>query len=443
VPQPNTHGIDHFSFGDKLKVIQAGSALLMRLGFRSSQKEPNNEAVEASLKKEKERRTMLSIEVGMGAENDPRIGAVILAAGKSSRMGEPKQLLPIGEKNILQKTLENVRAANVDDIVLVLGFAAERIAPQVGAGVKIVVNDRYEEGMGGSLRTGLGALDPSTQAALIVLADQPFVQSKTLDQLIGQYRQSFAQIFIPMYRGFRGNPVLLDRSVFPEVMALNGEIGCRAIFGDHLDGIIKVPVDDIGILLDIDNRDDFRKLQHFGEHAGDEGAFLAAADLRERDIPEKATSKDYDELIVIGAEPVAVALVKLARVLEFRVTVVDPLLSSSELPGADNVLNVLDLSVLPPSSGRYVVVASGGKFDEEGIEQALAANSKYVALVANQKRAEEIRRRLQAKGHVTDQMLRAPAGLNINAKTSAEIALSILAEIVSLRRAAEKPGPNR
>jgi xanthine dehydrogenase accessory factor len=107
-----------------------------------------------------------------------------------------------------------------------------------------------------------------------------------------------------------------------------------------------------------------------------------------------------------------------------------------DLPEADRLLNSLDFSHLPPSSVRYVVVASRGKFDEEAVEQALQTNSSYVALVANKKRAQEIRRSLELRGESPERLakVRAPAGLNIGAEGPEEIALSIMAEIVSESR---------
>ena len=139
----------------------------------------------------------------MEGRNHSRIAAVILAAGMSSRMGEAKQLLRLGEQTLLEQVLENVRAAGVSEAVLVLGHAAETIRKSIAAGnVKVVVNDAYREGMGSSLRAGISALPAEIDAALIVLADQPFVQPATLALLMEQYRKSGAQILIPMYRGF-------------------------------------------------------------------------------------------------------------------------------------------------------------------------------------------------------------------------------------------------
>jgi molybdenum cofactor cytidylyltransferase len=200
---------------------------------------------------------------------ESRVGAIVLAGGSSSRMGEAKQLLPLADTTVLERTLGNLIDSNVDEIVLVLGSSAEtireRLAESSARHLRILVNPDYDQGMATSLRAGLAVLDKNIEAALIVLADQPFVRAETFDRIIDQYRRSDAQIVIPMFQGLRGNPVLLDRSVFLEVMALRGDIGCRAIFGNHLDGIINEEVNDVGILLDIDNKDDYEMLRDFGQ----------------------------------------------------------------------------------------------------------------------------------------------------------------------------------
>jgi molybdenum cofactor cytidylyltransferase len=373
----------------------------------------------------------------MVAKMKPRIGAVILAAGSSSRMGEAKQLLRLGATTLLDQVTENVRGSRVDEIVLVLGHEAETIKQTISTKkLKIVVNESYRQGMGTSLRAGLSALPSEVDAALIVLADQPFVRSETFNQIIDHYQQSNAQIVIPTYNGFRGNPVLLDRSVFSEVMALQGDIGCRAIFGSHLEGIVKVPVEDIGILLDLDSKDDVARLKDFRHSTTGDGSAMEAADLKGREIAGDAQPDKGPELVIVGKDPLAVAMAKLGKLMRFAVTIVDPFLKSSDLPEADRFVNSLDFSRLPAASARYVVVASRGQCDEEAVEQALHANSAYIALVANKKRAQEIRRSLELRGATPEKLakVRAPAGLSIGAETPEEIALSIMAEIVSEMR---------
>jgi molybdenum cofactor cytidylyltransferase len=381
----------------------------------------------------------------MEARNNSRVGAVILAAGMSSRMGEAKQLLRLGESTLLGLVLENVRSSRVQDMVLVLGHEAEKIKEQVSTNnVTVVINGYYQQGMGTSLRTGLAALPPGVDAAFVVLADQPFIRPKTLDLLMDQYMRSSAQIVIPTYKGFRGNPVLLDRSVFSEVMALTGDIGCRAIFGNHLEGIVKFPVEDIGVLLDMDSKDDFELLRDFGKGRVSENVLIETANRGGRETPGPVNPTTGHELIIVGREPVAIVLAKLGKLLNFTITVVDPFAKPSDVCEADRLLNSLDFSHLPPASTRFVVVASRGKFDEEAVEQALRVNCTYIALVANKKRAQEIRRSLELQGESAERLagVRAPAGLNIGAEGPEEIALSILAEIVAeSRRSPESKSP--
>src|SRR5262249_20409198 len=126
--------------------------------------------------------------------------------------------------------------------------------------------------------------------------------------------------------------------------------------------------------------------------------------------------------------------------LNFTVTVVDPLLRLEQMPDADRMLHVLDFSKLPAVDERYVVVATRGQFDEEGIEEALRSNASYVGLLANAKRAQEIGQSLRAKSIAPENVaaVRAPAGLEIGAQSPEEIALSIMAEIVQKRRSQEK-----
>ena len=373
-----------------------------------------------------------------GRQNKSAVSAVVLAAGASRRMGAPKQLLRLGGETILQRTLNNVRASDVGEIVLVLGHAAESVEKAISTErIRIVRNPDYQQGMGTSLRAGLASVNADAGGALIILADQPFVRPETLNELITCHQESKPQILIPMYRGFRGNPVLLDRSVFEEVKGLNGDIGCRAIFGDHTEGIRKLPVDDAGILLDIDSRGDYETL-------GDAGNVTGIAGLRAPEIARLESREDISagrpELVLVGRDALVQALAKLGRLLNFTVTVVDPFFALTAWPEADRALHALDFSLLPAAAERYVVVASRGQFDEEAVAQALQAGSLHVALVANQQRAREVVKSVRAQSFTPEKLsaIRAPAGLEIGAQGPEEIALSIMAEIVATRRQREK-----
>lgn len=357
-------------------------------------------------------------------------------------MGTPKQLLSIGsgdDETLLGRVVENLRRSCVQEIVLVLGYMAAEIRARVRLeGVRVVLNEGYREGMGSSLRAGLASVDPRAEAALIVLADQPFIRPATLDRMIEQYGGKRPQIAIPVYQGFRGNPVLLDRSVFAEVLQIHGDIGCRAIFGGHTENILKVPVDDAGILADMDESSDLENLRDFAEGDAAGPVLLEQVDLRGRDLLAAAgeAQPQPPELVLVGREPVSLALARLAHVLHFSVTFVDPLLAPDDMPEVDRVLRTLDFSLLPKNPGRCVVIASRGKFDEEAVEQALQTNAAYVALVSRKRRAQEIFRSLATKGIPPEKLaaVHAPAGLDIGAREPEEIALSILAEIVAERR---------
>jgi molybdenum cofactor cytidylyltransferase len=352
------------------------------------------------------------------------VGAVVLAAGMSRRMGAPKQLLRIAGKALLEHVLANVRASEVQEIVLVLGAAAEELRRKISFdNLKVTVNPDYEQGMGTSLRTGLAALGPRVEGALVVLADQPFVQPRTLNRLITAREETGAQITLPLYRGFRGNPALLDRSVFPEVMSLSGDVGCRAIFGDHTERIQKVEVGDPGILLDMDTEDDLRRVESL--KATPE---LPMFESRGEPAPETTN------LVIVGRDAVAQAIGKFGRVLGFGITFVDPFLRLQDFPDADRVLHAMDFSCLS-GSHNFFVVASRGQFDEEAVEQAVAAQGRYIGLLANRKRAAEVLNSLRRRGIPEESLARvkAPAGLEIGAASPEEIALSIVAEIVKER----------
>ena len=139
------------------------------------------------------------------------------------------------------------------------------------------------------------------------------------------------------------------------------------------------------------------------------------------------------EVVVVGRESVATAVVKFSRLLGYGVIVVDPLLASDEMPEATGFLGAMDFKQLPEGAARrFCVVASMGRFDEEAIEQAVNAGIPYVALVANQKRSQEVLASLGLRGMAKERLagLRIKPGLAIGAQTPPEIGLSIVAEIV-------------
>ncbi len=184
------------------------------------------------------------------------ITAIVLAAGEGSRFGKCKQLMPWNGKPLLQHTLDRVNESAVDNVVVVLGALADDIQKQIKFDrERIVINPDYERGMSTSLQAGLRAVDRETEAAIIALGDQPFVEAKTIDALLDEYRRSQSPIVVPTYDGRRGNPVLIDRSLFERALEIRGDVGFRAVFGR--DNVAEVPVTDSGVVIDIDTMEDF------------------------------------------------------------------------------------------------------------------------------------------------------------------------------------------
>lgn len=185
------------------------------------------------------------------------IAAIVLAAGEASRFGQCKQLVRLGDKTLLEHVLQTVRETTIDDIVVVLGAHAEEIQNAVAFDrERVVMNPLYANGMSTSIHAGLRTLDGRAEAAVMVLADQPFIAPRTIDAIVSEYRRSGASIVIPTYRGARGNPVLVARKLFPDVMSIRGDTGLRSIFQRHASDILRVEVDDVGVVTDIDTQAD-------------------------------------------------------------------------------------------------------------------------------------------------------------------------------------------
>jgi len=179
------------------------------------------------------------------------IAAIVLAAGESKRFGQPKQLL------LLDRVLENVRGAKLDEVIVVLGAHAADILREVDLrGARLVINDNFAEGMSTSIQAGLRATRDGTEAAMIVLGDQPYVRTSTMDLLVDEFRRLRPDALVPVHQGRRGNPVIVAASVFPAVMELRGDVGFKAIAGRFR--VAEVPVEDAGVLQDVDTAGDLQ-----------------------------------------------------------------------------------------------------------------------------------------------------------------------------------------
>ena len=203
-----------------------------------------------------------------------KIGAVILAAGESKRMGFPKQLIEICGEKIIRIVVMKVLNVGFGDIVVVLGHMAGDIARYIDdmIGIKIIVNPRYREGMSTSLIEGIKNLRQDIEAFMVILGDQPFVLKETMEKIIETYygMERKPLMVVPTYRGLRGNPVLISSRIAKEIMSLRGDIGARALMERYKAYISYIETQDPGVVLDIDTKEDLEKaLKTFKERCVD------------------------------------------------------------------------------------------------------------------------------------------------------------------------------
>ncbi len=196
--------------------------------------------------------------------------AIILAAGESRRMGEPKQLLPFAGKTMLECVIDAFTTPQVDEILVVLGYKAEEIAAKLREGeapaepqgatarrearppkLRIVTNAGWKAGMFTSVQAGLRALPAGAKLVLIGLCDQPKLQRATVEQLVAEFD---GKILIPTLSGRQGHPLLFEARYAREVLGLDESLTLKHFLANHPDDIARLPVDDEGVLVDIDDR---------------------------------------------------------------------------------------------------------------------------------------------------------------------------------------------
>ena len=174
-------------------------------------------------------------------------------------MGRQKLLLDLDGKPVVRWSVETV-LPHVGDCVVVTGHDDAGVrAALAGLAVRFTVNPRPQDGQGSSIAAGVAALKPWTAAVVIVLGDQPRTPASVLPALVAAYRASGKAIVAPSYRGTRGTPVLFSPDVFPELAALRGDEGARAVVAAHPDRVETVAVD-VPMPPDVDTPEDFARL---------------------------------------------------------------------------------------------------------------------------------------------------------------------------------------
>ncbi len=190
------------------------------------------------------------------------IAGVVLAAGRSARLGRPKQLLPYRGRPLLEWALAAMAESAVDEIGVVIGHDAERIQAEVDLhGARVVYNARYVEGLSTSLHAGLAALSEGVMAAVLTVGDQPLLDASIIDALIALHRQTGAPIIATDYGAYQGTPLLLQRSLWPLAAHVHGDQGARALLRAYPDAsaIATVPVPP-ALAADVDTWEDYTKL---------------------------------------------------------------------------------------------------------------------------------------------------------------------------------------
>ena len=201
----------------------------------------------------------------------PRIAAVVLAAGRSTRMGAANKLLAeVGGAPMVRHVLDQALASQAADVVAVTGHERARIEAALqdavdGERCRLVHNADFAAGLSTSLHRGLAALADDADGALVCLGDMPQVTAAVIDRLIAAFDPLEGRaICLPTWGGKRGNPVLLARRFFAEVQAISGDVGARALIGEYPEAVAEVAMDDLpsglGVLEDVDTPEDLRML---------------------------------------------------------------------------------------------------------------------------------------------------------------------------------------
>jgi molybdenum cofactor cytidylyltransferase len=189
------------------------------------------------------------------------ISAIILAAGKSTRMGQPKMLLPWGTTTVLGQVIHTFQEAGLEDVIVVTGGGREDVEEIVKQhGVRSAFNPEFARGdMLSSLQVGLRAQTAQTQATLIALGDQPQVQTGTVRLICETFREQKSKLIVPSFQMRRGHPWLVDRSLWDEILAMSPDQSPRDFLIQQSQQITYVTVETSSILADLDTPEDYHE----------------------------------------------------------------------------------------------------------------------------------------------------------------------------------------
>jgi molybdenum cofactor cytidylyltransferase len=191
------------------------------------------------------------------------IAGILLAAGESTRMGEPKPLLPHGESTFIDTILNNLAAVKCEPIISILGSAADLICTQTSVNAYQCFNNPHPEfGQLSSLKIAIEHLPPETTGFLLTLVDHPLVKPETYEEMMRYAEKYSDKIIIPEFFGRRGHPVYFGQPFFKLILDLPLDQGANVIVRENQENIQIFPVNDAGILKDIDTPEDFKREVH-------------------------------------------------------------------------------------------------------------------------------------------------------------------------------------
>lgn len=189
------------------------------------------------------------------------VSGIVLAAGRSARLGRPKQLLQLGGEPVIKIVTRNALAAGLSDVILVTGHEAAAVAAAAMPGVRVVANPDYALGQSTSVRAGVKAVAPGADGFMILLGDQPGVNAAMMRALIDAFDASRQPIVQAMYGDTPGNPVVFRRDLADELLAIAGDEGARSVIRAHKDDVLCVRVGDGPPPRDIDTEEDYLALK--------------------------------------------------------------------------------------------------------------------------------------------------------------------------------------
>lgn len=185
---------------------------------------------------------------------------LILAAGASSRLGQPKQLLKLGEKTLLTQICESALSIENQGIVVVLGANCEAIKPTINhLSVQIIFNEKWAEGMGSSISCGIIAVCQESDAVLLLLCDQPLVTAVVLEKLLEKWRSTDCSIIASQYGGSFGPPAIFTKKYFAELAALHGQQGAKKLMEEYRSELLLVDFPEGE--MDIDTPEDWERMR--------------------------------------------------------------------------------------------------------------------------------------------------------------------------------------